>query len=661
MNIREKSRAGFILIFVLFVITAFAGLKSVGIVSESLNFISTKAWDAADGAMEGTIGIQNELIAIENRLLLESSLDQAKTSIAEASSFTDESLSRMTQSGLMDDSEISAVSSSLKKFRTLSQDLLKSHNEFVASHKAVNKAIHDIEALLGQAEDEFETSLDGGNFSSIPSSQIQQFWDVADAMMETRINLLRRSRMFEQIVTKDVRLEGIQSELDDSLKEAKNEINLLLSSTLAAEKTNVKPLSGLFADYQDKFDRSLQSFHEYQKIERELFAVTENLMEVIEKLEESGDAKVEAEMELVGPTINTATMIIYIALAIAAGLTIIGYLYFNQQVLNPLNSMVSHLENIGSGDGDLTVSMPDSRKDELGSLARGFNNFVHKIREIIVTLQTTVQDLRESTEQLSSISERTLHGIHLQQAETGQAATAMTEMSATVQEVSQNALNAAHATTDSDKEACAGQNVVADTIREISQLELDVRNATEVINKLSQDSENIGSVLSVIKSIAEQTNLLALNAAIEAARAGDQGRGFAVVADEVRTLAGKTQESTEEIQTIIEQVQSGTAKAVQVMNESSERASSAVSIAENAGISLKAITASISQIKDMNTQIATASQQQAAVTESVSQNVNSINEIANQTSDGAGLIADSNKKLLQLSQQVEQIINQFKT
>lgn len=660
MNIHNKSNIGFIVFFILFIVTAFSGIKGVGIVSDSLNFVTTKAWDAADGAMEGTIGIQSEILAVQKRLLLELSHQDAKRIISDNKSSTDEALNRMAQSGLMDNSEISEMGDALKQFRAKTGELLTSHEDFVVTHKKVNKSITEIEAVLSKAEDQFETSLDGGGFQNIPSSEIQKYWDVADALMETRINLLHRSRLLEEVVTGVIKQEKVQAEINEALVEIKNEIKNLNESSLASEKIDLKTLPALFSKYEEQYNHSLEAFNEYHVIERDLFKVTNHLVSVIEKLEESGDAKVEEEMLLAQPTIDTATTIIYTAATIAILLTFFGYLFFNRQVITPLNKVVILLKDIGSGEGDLTVSIPENRHDELGELAKGFNQFVTKIRVMVTSLQEMVNNLKSSSEQLSAISSQTIAGIHQQQSETSQAATAMTEMSATVQEVSVSAGNAASAASDSDNEALEGKKVVANTIAEINKLETDVATASNVVNKLSEDSQNIGSVLDVIRGIAEQTNLLALNAAIEAARAGEQGRGFAVVADEVRTLAGKTQESTEEIQVMIEQIQSGVTKAVKVMDESSERAASTVAIAENAGISLQSITESISHINNMNTQIATASQEQASVTESITQNVNSINEIAQQTSNGASAITDANEQLHLLSQQVDQMIRQFK-
>ena len=207
----------------------------------------------------------------------------------------------------------------------------------------------------------------------------------------------------------------------------------------------------------------------------------------------------------------------------------------------------------------------------------------------------------------------------------------MQEMSTTVMEVSRNAQGAEESAREAEQEALAGNQVVSSTIEAINGLSKDVDMAAKVIHKLETESENIGAVLDVIKSIAEQTNLLALNAAIEAARAGEQGRGFAVVADEVRTLASRTQESTQEIQTTIERLQTGAAEAVTVMDKSKHTAESSVDHAEKAGVSLNTIISAVGAITQVNSVIATAAEEQNAVAVEINNNVDNINHISEQS------------------------------
>jgi methyl-accepting chemotaxis protein len=233
-------------------------------------------------------------------------------------------------------------------------------------------------------------------------------------------------------------------------------------------------------------------------------------------------------------------------------------------------------------------------------------------------------------------------------------------MAGTVQEVSRNVGLAANDAETADRNATQGKKIVDETMRAIEKLAEDIERAAVVITKLQKESDNIGAVLEVIGGIAEQTNLLALNAAIEAARAGEQGRGFAVVADEVRTLASRTQKSTQEIKEMIDRLQVGAKEAVTVMEQGRAQASSSVDQAERAGEALTLITNAVSVIRDMTQQIASASEEQNAVTEEINKNIVSISQVASQTSDDSSQISRGTKELAQLSGKMEKLISQFR-
>ncbi|NIA02649.1 MAG: methyl-accepting chemotaxis protein, partial [Planctomycetia bacterium] len=247
-----------------------------------------------------------------------------------------------------------------------------------------------------------------------------------------------------------------------------------------------------------------------------------------------------------------------------------------------------------------------------------------------------------------------------QQAETGQVATAMNEMTTTVQEVACNATQTAEAANKANTETDSGRQIVTKTIESITELASEVETAAITIQQLESDSENIDSVVDVIRGISEQTNLLALNAAIEAARAGEQGRGFAVVADEVRTLASRTQESTLEIQSMIESLQTGAARAVEVMEQGRNKAQGSVENAARAGESLNVITSTVATISDMNTQIASAAEEQTAVAEEINRNIANISLLGDQTSEGARQTAASSEEMAQLAVQLQGLVGQFK-
>ncbi len=309
--------------------------------------------------------------------------------------------------------------------------------------------------------------------------------------------------------------------------------------------------------------------------------------------------------------------------------------------------------------GDLTQEIVVTSNDEVGELLTAINGLRHKLLNMLSDISGTTAQLSSASEELSAITAQTSTAIETQHMETEQVATAMSEMTATVQQVAANINQTADATTAASNQTNEGSQVVEKTILQINKLADQVDTSSNTIHQLEQQSEAISAVLVVIKGIAEQTNLLALNAAIEAARAGEQGRGFAVVADEVRTLASRTRESTDEINEMIEKLQSGSREAVAVMEQSREEAQVAVEFAKQTGDALASITQAVSQINEMSTQIASAAVEQGAVSEEINRNIVKINSMSNQTADGAKETAIANQDLARMATKLNELVGQF--
>ena len=296
-----------------------------------------------------------------------------------------------------------------------------------------------------------------------------------------------------------------------------------------------------------------------------------------------------------------------------------------RQIVIPLNQTLKVAERVASGD--LSHNLESGRQDELGQLQRAMQSMTVGLRELIGGISDGVTQIASAAEQLSAVTEQTSAGVNSQKVETDQVATAMNEMAATVQEVARNAEEASEAAVAADQQAREGDQVVGEAIAQIERLATEVGNSTVAMGELKRESDKIGSVLDVIKSVAQQTNLLALNAAIEAARAGEAGRGFAVVADEVRNLAHRTQESAQQVQKMIEELQISARGSVSTMEESQRHSQDSVEIANRAGERLISVTERIGEIDGMNQSVATATEEQTSVVESINMDITEINTL----------------------------------
>lgn len=339
---------------------------------------------------------------------------------------------------------------------------------------------------------------------------------------------------------------------------------------------------------------------------------------------------------------------------------LIGFVVYllSKAILGPVQSF-SKIMNDSANNRNLTIRSNIQDNSEIGQMGIVFNNMMEAFQTMFNQVATSSTKVQSASEILKTVIDATLSAVSKQHSESEMVATAMTEMASSVNEVARSAALAAEASNKADAEADAGNKVVFASVEGIELLAREVENAVSTVNELKQESENIATVLTVITGIAEQTNLLALNAAIEAARAGEKGRGFAVVADEVRTLAQRSQEATGEIKTIIERLQLSASSAVNVMAEGKIKAKESVVLAQQAGSSLKNIVISIATIRDMNTQIASAAEQQAAVAESINKSIVQISQIAEENTENAEKTSLTSGELAELANQLQVKVKEF--
>ena len=356
---------------------------------------------------------------------------------------------------------------------------------------------------------------------------------------------------------------------------------------------------------------------------------------------------------------DAQSLVLMVALVILV-LMVIAAWSTSRSIDTALKSLLASLKDIASGDGDLTRRIQKSSEDEIGEVVDWFNQFIDKLHRSIGELVKTSQPLTGVADDLHQLTTRTTQTTEQQNRATEEVSLVVDDMVSSMQEVSSHASSAAQAAREADQAAKQGRTIVNETVSSINLLATEVERAGEVIRKLEADTTSVGTILDVIRGIAEQTNLLALNAAIEAARAGDQGRGFAVVADEVRTLASRTQDSTKEIQAVIEQLQNAAHSAVGVMNESKERARTSVSQAAKTDESLQAITQRVESIAAMNSQIAGATDRQEQATQSIKHNVMGIKATSAEAMAGMQDVELASRSLKDIARTLGKVTGQFR-
>lgn len=380
-----------------------------------------------------------------------------------------------------------------------------------------------------------------------------------------------------------------------------------------------------------------------------------------------GGAKMDWSMGLLVPeslvtapveqAFYTAVIVALIIIALVLGITYAT----GSTVVAPILRMKKAMAEIARGDGDLTKRLDVRSNDEIGELATEFNRFTDKLRELLSQTAMNTQAVAAAAQQLKDVSQNTSAEISQERDQVDNVSTAVTEMAATVTEISDNAAQSSQAATLADEEVRSGTVEAQNTMSEIKALADAINDAVSVVNGLSQESDNIGAVIDVINSIAEQTNLLALNAAIEAARAGEQGRGFAVVADEVRSLASRTQDSTDDIRRMVERLQSMAEQTDKVMQQGKERSERGVEKTASVVSALERISQSIGTVQSQSGHIAHATEQQSVVAEDINRSLVKITGLSDRTSEHAFELAAQATQLSGVADELQQVVNQFKT
>ena len=416
-------------------------------------------------------------------------------------------------------------------------------------------------------------------------------------------------------------------------------------------QTVLNEVTGHIAGFSDKLAEYTGLLEQEKTVYQQLHQRAAQVVERVDQAYVAEDQAMQAELKK-----NSMLILGSSALALLVGL--VAAWFITRLIVAPLRRVIHVAQQIASGDLSATIDV--TRRDEIGQLMQAMQQMGAGLSHIVSGLQSGIEQLATSAQSLSAVTEQTNLEVSTQKEETEQVATAMNQMTATVHDVARNAEEAALAAQTADGKVETGQQVVRQSMARIEQLADSANSASSSIESLSAEIQNIGTVLSVIKSVAEQTNLLALNAAIEAARAGEQGRGFAVVADEVRALARRTQQSTEEIERLVSALRSAAQSSVQQIQSSGELVKLAVSDALQTESALGSIAAAVSLIQQMNQQIAAAAEEQSSVAEEINRSVTSIRASADQSSLAMQGNAASSIELAQLGVELKGMVGHFR-
>ncbi|EGR4148389.1 methyl-accepting chemotaxis protein [Vibrio cholerae] len=616
MRVKTKILVTFSVVGILVTALGIWTIKTMYSSSSGLSYIVGPAWDTADGAMETTIQIEAQMLAV-NRLILGEDSQRVEQILNTAITEVDTSSSRMIEAGLLSAAQTQQFSQFNSQYQQSRNALITSYKNYIETKKSYDKATQvlvdfgeKLETLGDSAVEELEREPDR---NITWQSDVMERWQAADGGMESNIGLLWKLYYTQRLL--DGQDDATQIKAIEQAIEFQKQANSEMFSTgrftiSAGEEWKNASYEEVFSQLNSQHEQAMmaviESYRNYRQIYQEYTVTSLALLDFIAELEELADSKVEQQAVLIldgqAWAISSFKVLIIIALLV---LLLLGWILVNQ-ILSPIQRLQERVTDISEGNGDLTLRVNITTQDEFGELGKSFDKFIEKIQNLIADITQSTNLAKTAAVDLSATFKVTAEAVNKQTFEVNTISNATTAMTAVSSQVISGAREISQSVLNIDKNAQSTLSNVRQAAQSVNELVAEVTQGTETINSLKNHVTSIEPVLADINGIAEQTNLLALNAAIEAARAGEQGRGFAVVADEVRSLATRTQGSTNTIQQSITQLRSSADESVRVINNSMLKGTQTTEITSQAEESLHQVAIEISRLTQMNQQTSDA-------------------------------------------------------